>query len=423
MVQLDMGTSLKGLTVAADKGAFKGLYSQTDFASTNYTLAGFVLADMIPVYLVTHPHLDHTAGLVISAPADTPQKAILGTDFTIDHLQNDLFNWGTWPNFAKMGEGVAPLGIYNLVKIVDNGNTVYDIPSAHVDIKAFPLVHGDNPSTNPPSSYPSTAYLVSTTPTGSTTARLLFFGDTGADSVQGVGNMADIWAEVAPYVVDETLQVIMLECSYANSQPSDQLFGHLNPTYFMEEMDNLLTAVWDFFIFLFFYFFIFYFLFFIFYFLFFIFYFLFFIFYFLFFIFYFLFFIFYFLFFIFYFLFFIFYFLFFIFYFLFFIFYFLFFIFYFLFFIFYFLFFIFYFLFFIFYFLFFIFYFLFFIFYFLFFIFCFINHQPLPPKRSKTSPPSAPTPPLSCANSKSSSSTSNPPPSSNILPNQHGKPS
>ena len=55
--------------------------------------------------------------------------------------------------------------------------------------------------------------------------------------------MEEVWRGVAGYVVDRTLQGIMLECSYTNSQPADLLFGHLNPHYFMQEMEVLYTQV------------------------------------------------------------------------------------------------------------------------------------------------------------------------------------
>jgi phosphoribosyl 1,2-cyclic phosphodiesterase len=47
-------------------------------------------------YLISHGHMDHTAGLVVASPDDsytTPRKVVAGTNFTIDTLQSHIFNW------------------------------------------------------------------------------------------------------------------------------------------------------------------------------------------------------------------------------------------------------------------------------------------------------------------------------------------
>src|SRR5262245_26500774 len=88
-VALDAGTLLSGIRRARERGtiAFEG----DDVA---------FLRERVGAYLISHAHLDHTAGLVIASPDDGP-KPILGLDPTLDAIRDGLFNGQVWPNLAN----------------------------------------------------------------------------------------------------------------------------------------------------------------------------------------------------------------------------------------------------------------------------------------------------------------------------------
>lgn len=179
----------------------------------------------IKACLVTHPHLDHIAGLAVYA-AEAKNLPVYGRPYTVQVLQEHVFNWDVWPNFTDGGEGFA-LGNCALTTI--HSDTVYSIPGTDFSFEAFPLSHGNN-------GYPSTAYLISCR--GSS---FLFFGDTGADKVEKQHFLADIWQQTAPLINKNKLIGIAIECSYDNTTPEDKLFGHLTPDLLSQELTKLNT--------------------------------------------------------------------------------------------------------------------------------------------------------------------------------------
>lgn len=93
-VSLDAGTALFGLQRALQSSRAPRRASPS--AGPKLTAAGAVYRDSIQSYLISHGHLDHTAGLVVGSPDDayaTPRKVVAGTNYTIDTLQNHVFNW------------------------------------------------------------------------------------------------------------------------------------------------------------------------------------------------------------------------------------------------------------------------------------------------------------------------------------------
>ena len=186
-VGLDIGTSMTGIQSAVDRGSFKGLIP-SPAAWSGFTQAGYVFVEGIHAYALSHPHYDHILGLLISGTDDASgaMKPLLGTSFTLETVRSQMFNWLSWPNFGNTG--TSPLSNYNYTTLQDDGVSTYALPSTLLSISAFPLNHGGNPVLG---IYPSTAFLI-TTPNSHPTSvtglsRLLYFGDTGPDSVQQVG--------------------------------------------------------------------------------------------------------------------------------------------------------------------------------------------------------------------------------------------
>jgi 3',5'-cyclic-nucleotide phosphodiesterase len=72
-----------------------------------------------------------------------------------------------------------------------------------------------------------------------TVSSLLYLGDTGADSIEKSTDLKNIWQEIAPLIRAKHLKAIFIEVSFPNAQADDQLFGHLNPRLWAQEMNVL----------------------------------------------------------------------------------------------------------------------------------------------------------------------------------------
>ncbi|HEX8461558.1 MAG TPA: 3',5'-cyclic-nucleotide phosphodiesterase [Segetibacter sp.] len=208
-VCLDAGTINAGIQAAVDAKIFRAKPS-------------YVLKNYIKGYLISHAHLDHTAGLIINSPDDTT-KNIYGLPSCLDILKEKYFTWKSWANFAD--EGDKPLlKKYHYTVLEPAVET--DIANTNMNVKAFRLSH-----VNP---YESTAFLIRTD-----SSYVLYLGDTGADEVEKSNNLHKLWQEIAPLIVTKKLKGIFIEVSFSNKQPVKQLFGHLTPQLLMQEMDAL----------------------------------------------------------------------------------------------------------------------------------------------------------------------------------------
>jgi hypothetical protein len=101
----------------------------------------------------------------------------------------------------------------------------------------MPLSHG---KTTTEEDYPSLAYFVKHK---ITSRQFLFFGDVEPDSVSGKGTSLAVWRQAAPLIAEGSLTAIFLECSWLTGQPDAQLYGHLTPPYFVEELQVLAKEV------------------------------------------------------------------------------------------------------------------------------------------------------------------------------------
>ena len=208
-IALDAGSLRPGAEKAVANGVFTAPAQQ-------------VLTRYIKGYCISHPHLDHVAGLLLNAPDDTP-KPIYGLAACLATVQQDYFNWQAWPNFGNGGRAPA-LSKYQLRELTPGQPTPLD--STALSVQAFVLSHG--------APYQSTAFLVR-----SHDSYLLYLGDTGADEIEKTHLLHDLWQAVAPLVQRHALKAIFIEASYPNAQPPAQLFGHLTPALLLQELAAL----------------------------------------------------------------------------------------------------------------------------------------------------------------------------------------
>lgn len=196
---LDAGTLYAGIHKSIDNGALPPPIAT-------------VLRSGIKDYFISHPHLDHVAGLIINSPDDSA-KNIYGLASCLKVLQEKYFSWQSWANFGDEGEK-PQLKKYHYVTMVPGEEINADRTS--LQVRAFSLSHG-----NP---YESTAFLVR-----NGEDYLLYFGDTGADSVEHSDKLQKVWEAVSPLVQSHHLKAIFIEVSFPDEQPIKSLFGHLTP--------------------------------------------------------------------------------------------------------------------------------------------------------------------------------------------------
>jgi cAMP phosphodiesterase len=218
---LDAGTLRYGICRAIDSGAFRNGAGQGSAAPALVTPEQ-VLRQYIKAYLISHPHLDHVAGLVLNAPDDST-KNIYGLPFCLDVLRDNYFTWKSWANFADQGEKPF-LNKYHYVALSPGAET--PVERTAFSVRAFPLSHS--------APNQSTAFLVR-----DGDACLLYLGDTGADSIEGSDDLHRLWQEIGLLVRNGRLKALFIEVSFPDEQPDKLLFGHLTPRLLMQEMREL----------------------------------------------------------------------------------------------------------------------------------------------------------------------------------------
>lgn len=205
--------------VCADAGTVRFGIEKAVSAKLFKVNASTVFKSYIKGYLISHGHLDHLSGLIINSPEDTI-KNIYAMPYVLDVLKQKYFTWESWANFADDGEKPA-LGKYHYVRLSED--VEMSLANTDLFLRTFALSHA--------SPYQSTAFLLR-----SGGNYLLYFGDTGADTIEKSDRLKKVWHQVAPLVRSGKLKGIFIEVSYSNRQPENQLFGHLTPKLLMQEM-------------------------------------------------------------------------------------------------------------------------------------------------------------------------------------------
>lgn len=88
--------------------------------------------------------------------------------------------------------------------------------------------------------YDSSSYFIRDV---DTEVEVLIFGDVESDSVSMNPRNLRVWQEAAPKIATGKLKAILIECSYDDSRPADRLFGHLTPSFLVQEMTVLAEEV------------------------------------------------------------------------------------------------------------------------------------------------------------------------------------
>ncbi|UPO79499.1 3',5'-cyclic-nucleotide phosphodiesterase [Parasaccharibacter sp. TMW 2.1888] len=214
----DAGTLGNGLKRAEARGVLNDIPIMPDSALGR---AGHVLKQTVRAYLISHTHLDHVAGLVLSSPEDTA-KPIYALPQTNAILSDHLFNGRVW---GAMGDrGPEPhIGKYTY-KDMHPGKS-QTIEGSGLTITAWPLSHA---------STTSTAFLIQ-----HHGRAILYMGDTQADQPDGPQNLHELWEAIAPLVRDKKLHTIIMGVTYPDEQPDNALCGQLRPKDLLQSLRDL----------------------------------------------------------------------------------------------------------------------------------------------------------------------------------------
>lgn len=217
-VGLDAGSVLPGIGKALEKSSFPDITAEN---SAPLTPKGAVFRNLISAYFISHGHLDHLAGLIIASPQDS-KKPIYGSAETIDTLRQYYFNWKVWPNFSDSGSGQR-LGTYRLN--APRPEQRFSLGLSGLDGVIYPLSHGG---------VSSSMLLVSRN-----NESFAYFGDTGADKLEKSRHLDAVWRVLGNEIKQKRLKGLIIETSFTNQMPENQLFGHLTPALLLGELKNL----------------------------------------------------------------------------------------------------------------------------------------------------------------------------------------
>lgn len=293
-----LGTELT-LPLTLTSGPFAGLELASDTTSIYpSSIAAYITRSLIDTYLITHPHLDHISGFVVNTAGLTRPKRLAALPSTISAFKTHIFNNVIWPNLSDENNGA---GLVTYTRLVEGGSpaigdgeskgylevadrlavkawsvshghcverhphrgsasssaTPLRYPSVDAASIASPriLPHGMGPNTGPPIPrapsiapepqasvcvYDSSAYFIIDL---ATNLEILIFGDVEPDSLSLSPRNLPIWQEAAPKIASGQLAGIFIECSYDDSHSVDRLFGHLKPSFVIEELRALAQEV------------------------------------------------------------------------------------------------------------------------------------------------------------------------------------
>lgn len=221
-----------------------------------------VVNSLIASVCVTHPHLDHIAGLVINSGRFCvgKPKTVAGLNSTIDALTAHIFNGVTWPNLTN--EGVEPVGMINLVRFkkaiteqnqqASTGRYAPQMLATNLAVLPFPVSHGTSNCylahqqrrrssaaslasslALASASYQSTAFFIRDSLTHKV---ILIWGDVEPDVISHTPRNLPVWTHAAHLYAEGRLCAVLIECSYPSPHEDEMLFGHFTPRHLVNEL-------------------------------------------------------------------------------------------------------------------------------------------------------------------------------------------
>ncbi|KZF19738.1 hypothetical protein L228DRAFT_250814 [Xylona heveae TC161] len=271
------------------KGPFAGLELPYESSRAN---AAHITREIVSTYLITHPHLDHMSGFVINTASfhnTYRPKRLAGLPSTIEAFKTHIFNDVIWPNLSDEEGGVGLLTYMRLaegvnVAIGEGEGMGYIEICEGLGVKSWSVSHGHcmkrhshrgsnagtheealaqavgggmsgnaprkslsmasdlSSASDKPCVYDSSAFFIRDDATG---REILIFGDVEPDTLSLHPRTQQVWTDAAPKIATGILSAIFIECSYADAQKDEILFGHLAPRHLISELEALAVLVTD----------------------------------------------------------------------------------------------------------------------------------------------------------------------------------
>lgn len=250
----------------------------------------YIIRDLISTHLISHPHLDHIAGLILNTAGFYERanpKRLAALPSALDALRDHIFNDIIWPDLSSEAGLVSymPLADANTHEWDVNENVEYTEISKGLSVRCWSVSHGSckkrhahhvsshngveeydlphsSPGSKPPvytskqrsregpenshpsncerSAFDSSAFFLRDDQTGQ---EVLIFGDVEPDSLSIFPRNNRVWEDAAPKIISHLLKGIFIECSYDDSRTDETLFGHLCPRHLMTELGVLAAKV------------------------------------------------------------------------------------------------------------------------------------------------------------------------------------
>lgn len=215
------------------KGFTKTIHNSLD---GNIAQKAMKIYQHIGEYYITHPHMDHIAGMIINSPvifepAVLSKKQIFGLPFTIESMEKYIFNDIIWPQLSS-----KLLGRLELKSLLNQEpHTSETIPEW--DIIPFEVYHGSKVS-DKNIDVSSSVYVITNNITKNT---ILVCGDLETDHTgPNERKLLDqVWTYLAENVKLENLKAVIIECSNSASVDERRLFGHLSSNKLLDELQIL----------------------------------------------------------------------------------------------------------------------------------------------------------------------------------------
>ena len=218
-LSMDGGTSLSCINYANNNLQLDIILDFDGYQSSLNTLdkIGYFRNFQMNGFLISHVHLDHIGGMIISSAEDLSalsgnKKPVISRPIVINQLYNEIWRDLIWPSPSIFN--------YYGVNINENDTTFTDLRNVtfnqfNYKIKTFPLMH----------TVASTGFFICNI---DETSCIVFLGDTGPDPIEESNDLRKLWRYVAPYIVNGKLTTIFMESSYVSSRSNSMLFGHLS---------------------------------------------------------------------------------------------------------------------------------------------------------------------------------------------------
>ncbi|KAI0306731.1 cAMP phosphodiesterases class-II-domain-containing protein [Multifurca ochricompacta] len=184
-------------------------------------LSSYQVYSLIHCFLISHAHLDHVNGLILSAGAlHGHRKRVCASLHALKSLET-IFADRIWPNLASWDANDAVYKLlYDPLKFDDeNYRTIF----RDVSVRAMPVLHGKNDTLG---DYESSAFFIRYDPSGK---EFLFFGDVSPDSLTSQPQTIAVW-RAAARKIPNTLSTIFIECSWPVGRPDELLYGISAPS-------------------------------------------------------------------------------------------------------------------------------------------------------------------------------------------------